>query len=295
MLYLLSDNGAEFKNPWFASFVDHLGILEAFAPPKSPNARARGERFFRTFESWLHEQPGSTSSSPTERGEHIPEKHPFLTIEKSTDYWDRWLETVYHNTPHRNLKKPPLVAWDQAMKNRLPPEKFTDAALESLCRKVAHSKITNGRVHFLCLSWTGPNLPEISARLNGKKAICYYDPTDLGEVWVAHPDDPRQAVRAFATAPEYQNGLTLTEHKKIKEAEKEDALKYGFDTPHLALRKLRQDVDEDHQLSQPTKKIKRKSKAQSTPRTKSNTQNQNGKNLSPHKIHYQLSEGSLIK
>jgi len=60
MLELLSDNGPEFKNQWFISAIDKLGIVEAFAPPKSPNSRAKGERFFKTFASWLHEQPGST-------------------------------------------------------------------------------------------------------------------------------------------------------------------------------------------------------------------------------------------
>ncbi|HVI41351.1 MAG TPA: hypothetical protein VM577_11890, partial [Anaerovoracaceae bacterium] len=123
MLYLLSDNGSEFANLWFASFADHLGIIEGYAPPKTPNARARGERFHKTFESWLQEQIGSTSSSATDRCGHIPDKNPFITIEKMNDYFERWLETIYHTTPHRKLKKPPIVAWEQAMKNRLPPEK----------------------------------------------------------------------------------------------------------------------------------------------------------------------------
>lgn len=257
MLFLLSDNGTEFKNLWFASFVDHLGIIEGYAPPASPNARARGERFFKTFESWLQEQPGSTSSSATDRADHIPDKHPFLTIEKVAYYFGKWVETVYHTTYHRTLKKPPLVAWEHAMKNRLPPEKFCLDALDKLSRKVVYSKITHGRVHFLRLSWTGANLPEISARLYGKEAICYYDPGDLGTIWVAHPSDPYNPVPAEATYPEYQNGLTLTEHERLKAEEKENASKYDFAIPHLALDQLRQEIEQDYLHRQQTNKTKK--------------------------------------
>ncbi|HVI42280.1 MAG TPA: hypothetical protein VM577_16630, partial [Anaerovoracaceae bacterium] len=110
-------------------------------------------------------------------------------------------------------------------------------------------KIIHGRVQFLCLSWTGANLPELGARLNGKKAICYYDPSDLGNILVSAPWDPHNPVRAEATDPEYQNGLTLTEHEKLKAAEKEDSLKYDFSVPHVALWQLRVEMDREYQLS----------------------------------------------
>lgn len=282
MIYLLSDNGAEFKNKWFAVFVHKLGILEAFAPPKTPNARSKGERYFRTFESWLHEQPGSTVSGVRYKcGNNLGKEKPFFTIEKLQHYFRDWLENVYHITPHRSLKKPPKAAWEQAMKNRLPPEKFTDEALNALCRKVEYSKITNGRVHFLCLSWTGPNLPEINARLNGREAICYYDPGDLGHVWVAHPDNPRQPVHAFATNPQYQNGLTESEHNKLRELEKENSSKYDLTAPHAALLRMRQEIDEDNQLSQLTKSNKIKTTTPSKPNSKKATPNRPTSSNSP--------------
>ncbi|MGL6242793.1 hypothetical protein [Pseudomonas sp.] len=110
------------------------------------------------------------------------------------------------------------------------------------------------------------NLPEISSRLNGKEAICYYDPGDLGNVWVAHPADPHNPVPAEATYPEYQNGLTLTEHEKLKQAEKEDASKYDFAIPHLALDQLRQEIEEDYlrrKQANKSKKVLTPSKPQS--------------------------------
>jgi transposase InsO family protein len=268
MIYLLSDNGPEFKNKWFIAFIDKLGILQAFAPPKSPNARARGERFFKTFESWLHEQPGSTVSGvPYRCGNNLGKQKPFFTIEQLQRYFRDWLENVYHIIPHRSLKKPPKVAWEQAMKNRLAPEKFTGEALNALCRKVVYSKITKGRVHFLCLSWTGPSLPEMAARLNGRDAICYYDPGDLGQVWVAHPDNPRDTINAFSTNPGYQDGLTESEHKKLKELEKVESSKYDLAAPHVALLRMRQEIDEGHHLNQP----QRSNKNNKTGRPKSNS------------------------
>ncbi|HCF6118222.1 TPA: transposase [Pseudomonas aeruginosa] len=268
MLYLESDNGTEFLSAWFMSFIDKLGILEGFTPTKAPNARAIIERFFKTLESWLHEQPGSTVSGTSE-DDQKHKKKPCFTIEKLQYYFDLWLEKVYHATVHGSLNKPPMVAWEQEMKNKLPPQKFTDDTLDKLSRKVIRRKITHGRVHFLNLSWTGPTLPEINARLHGRTAICYYDPSDLGTVWVAHPDTPREPVRAYATRPGYQNGLTETEHEVLQFIKKEELKQYDFANPHLALLQLRQEIDKDFQLSQLLNRSKAKAKAKATPQSES--------------------------
>lgn len=262
-IFLHSDNGAEFINSIIRYFLDRLGILFGLGPPGVPNARARIERFFETFEKWLHQQPGTTMSNRFECGLYDAEGEAGFTAAAMNRHVEDWIETVYHKRKHRTLNMPPAVAWQRAMKNRPPPEKFTADSLDTLCRSVQSAKISAaGRVHFLCLSWYGPSLQEIRSKLKkGQSAICYYNPLDLGEIWVAHPDTPRNPVRAYATNTEYQNGLTLTEHKLLHEQYLYEGRKFDDSDADVALLELRQRMAKEYEESRHLRKNGKSSKA----------------------------------
>lgn len=246
---LRSDNGSEFVNSIIRYFLDRLNIIYDRPPPYTPNARPHIERFFKTFEMWLHEQAGSTMSTPAECQYYNSEGEAAFTEESMTRHVEDWLENIYHQRKHRALNMPPAIAWERAMKNRLPPEKFTEEDLNLLCRVVQPGKISAaGRVNFLCLSWYGPDLQEIRSRLKkGQSAICYYNPLDLGEIFVAHPDDTRNPVRASGTHPEYQNGLTLTEHKLLHKQYLEEGRKFDNSEANVALLRLRQRMSQEYE------------------------------------------------
>jgi transposase InsO family protein len=250
-IYLHSDNGAEFVNAIIRNFLDRLGILFNRGPPYTANARARIERFFLTFELWLHVQPGTTMSTPAEREYYDSEGEAAFTEVSMNRHVEDWIEGVYHQRPHRTLNMPPAVAWERAMRNRLPPEKFTEEDLDTLCRGVETATISAaGRVQFLCLSWYGGGLQEIRSKLKqGQSAICYYNPLDLGEIWVAHPDDSRNPVPAYATHPEYQNGLTLTEHDLLHKQYLAAGREFDDSVANVALLLLRQRMAKEYEES----------------------------------------------
>jgi hypothetical protein len=249
VIRLRSDNGSEFVNAIIKYFLDRLNIIYDQPPPYTPNARARIERYFKTFELWLHEQAGSTMSTPVERQYYDSEGEAAFTEESMVRHVEDWIENIYHQRKHRALNMPPAVAWERAMKSRLPPEKFTTEELNTLCRVIQPAMISAaGRVNFLCLSWYGPNLQEIRSRLKkGQSAICSYNPLDLGEIWVAHPDDSRNPVRAIATHPEYQTGLTLTEHKLLHKEYLDAGRKFDDSEADVALLRLRQRMAKDYE------------------------------------------------
>jgi hypothetical protein len=170
------------------------------------------------------------------------------SMKMHTEYW---IENIYHQRKHRTLNMPPAVAWDRAMKNRLPPEKFTAEDLSTLCRVVTQSSISEaGRVHFLCLSWYGPGLNEMRLKMkSGQQAKCFYNPLDLGEIWVAHPDDLRHPESAYATRPEYQNGLTLTEHNLLHQQFLAEGREFDDSEADLALFLLRQRMNDEYESS----------------------------------------------
>ncbi|WP_223531854.1 hypothetical protein [Pseudomonas sp. BF-R-30] len=246
MEVLVSDGGPEFYNSLFVTIVDRLGIKWTLPPPKSPNTRPRIERFFRTFEFWLHEQYGTTFSNPEACGDYDSVRHACYTVESLADYFREWLEDVYHNTKHRALRMPPRVAWERAMRNQLPPRKFKPEAVDGLFRGIEYSALSGNRAQFFKLYWTGPNLGRIRAKLRkGEDAICYYDPTDLGVIWVAAPIAPRDKVPAWGTAKDYQPGLTKFEHDLVQEKIAADGKQFDDREAHVALEHLRQRMQED--------------------------------------------------
>ena len=250
-IYLCSDNGTEFVNTIIRSFLDRLGILYERGPPYTPNSRARIERFFETFELWLHEQPGSTMLTLIERQYYDSEGEAAFTEVSMNRHVEDWIEDVYHQRPHRTLNMPPAVAWERAMNNHLPPEKFTEEALDTLCRGVQTATISAaGRVQFLCLSWYGAGLQEIRSKLKKKQLVtCYYNPLDLGVIWVAHPDDSRSPEPAYATNPEYQNGLTLTEHNLLHKQYLVAGREFDASVANVALLLLRQRMAKEYEES----------------------------------------------
>lgn len=247
MEVLVSDGGPENANSLVATMLDHLSIKWTLPPPKSPNTRARIERFFKTFESWLHEQHGTTFSNPEACGDYDSARHACYTVEALASYFREWLEDVYHNKKHRTLHMPPRVAWERAMHNQLPPRKVSPEAFDALVRGIEYSALSNNRAAFFSLTWTGPSLGRVKAKLRkGEKAICYYDPTDLGVIWVAAPIAPRDWVPAWGTARDYQPGLTLYEHNKLKAAIAADGKQFDDREAHFALRHLRLRMQADH-------------------------------------------------
>lgn len=265
-IHLHSDNGPEFANATIRYFLDRLGILFDRGPPYVPNARARTERFFETFELWVHEQEGTTKTLSDTGGFYDSEGEAAFTAASLNQYFEYWIEHIYHQRKHRALNMPPAIAWERAQKNRLPPEKFTEEDLDILCRVVKKSSISAaGRVHFLCLSWYGPSLQEIRSKLKkGQKTICYFNPLDLGEIWVAHPDNTHNPERAYATHPEYQNGLTLTEHNLLHKQYLAVGREFDDSEADLALLVLRQRMAKEYEDSrQPRNKAKSKNTSKS--------------------------------
>lgn len=265
-IHLHSDNGSEFENSTIRYFLDRLNIQFDRGPPYTPNARARVERFFETFELWLHEQAGATNSDLSLRMYYDAGREAAFTVESMIRHFEYWTEHIYHQKKHRTLNMPPAVAWQRALNNHLPPEKFTEEDLDALCRIVKGASISAaGRVHFFCLSWYGPGLQEIRAKLRrGQKAICYCNPLNLGEIWVSHPDNPRNPERAYATHPEYQNGLTLTEHELLHQHYLEEGREFDNSEADLALLILRQRMAEEYENSrsnQRKRKLKKKTPA----------------------------------
>lgn len=213
---IVLDNGPEFQNGALQTVAGIYGITLRYASPRSPNEKPHIERFFGTLNTGLvHLMPGTTRSSPTDRGEYPAESKACLRLSQVREHVAFWLENVYHRTPHSGLGTSPSEVWRMAAEN-FSPQRYPAADLELTCRSFIMRAIRGGRVNIMNLEWSGPSLPDVRSRLAIRRAGCkakvFYDETDLSCVWVEDPDDRSVLFRADAVHPEYQNGLSLYEH-----------------------------------------------------------------------------------
>lgn len=188
-----------------------------FTPAKaySPDDKAHLERFFRTLnEQLVHMLPGTTFSSPKERGEYDSKGMACCTLNELRNLFRRWVDEVYHLGIHSATSRAPLLAWrDRQVEN--PILHFSAEEIDVFARVPYPRKINNGRVLLDHLYYKSHVLATWEAQ--GKKDIVVLsDELDLSFVYVYHSSDPEQVVRADCTKERYAAFLTKFEHDQVR-------------------------------------------------------------------------------
>ncbi|WP_139657496.1 DNA-binding domain-containing protein [Pseudomonas shirazica] len=231
MSAICSDHGKECFNKWAQSSCELLGITLDYVPVGHSDAKAFIERFFRTANMGIiHNLPGTTKGSPRERGDYPSEQRACLTIEHVREIFSTWLE-IYHDTFHDGILTTPRKKYESMKSILPPPQRYEDTELKNLFLSTWRLRMHRGRVQYRRLIWSGKGLPEVAQRLTrGQKAIIHYNPCDLGQVWVSHPDTPLDWHPAEALNSDYQNGLTLSEHLVLLKHLNMQKLKFDNDS-----------------------------------------------------------------
>lgn len=113
---LIVDNGSDYRHAGFLRFCSRLNILVEPCPPRTPNAKAIVERFFKTLNQGLmHKLPGTTFSNPSDRGEYDSQKYARLTIDEVRKHVENWIHEVYHVTFHRGIGRAPIDVWNEGV------------------------------------------------------------------------------------------------------------------------------------------------------------------------------------
>lgn len=260
------DNGSEFQNSPVINLLNLYNSKITFVPPKSPDQKPMIERFFGTLNTQLiHQMPGTTRSNPVDRGDYNSEARARITLPKLRAYFEEWVTTVYHVANYGDRYISPNHAWERESKEGLPPMRYSDDELNLVCRCFETRKISGGRVTIQNMSWYGPGLPTLASKLGDTHARVYYDPTDLGSVYVADPSNPTYMVKADATDPEYQNGLTIYEHKLVRKALTDASCKFSQEAALIALASIQERIAAESDL--PTKKKKKEKPENKKPKT----------------------------
>lgn len=231
---LVVDNGSDYISSSLRYFCNKIGITIEYGSPRDPNSKAIVERFFKTLNTKLtHTLPGTTFSNPTDRGDYASEKYACMTLPDLKDIISEWVDTDYHTLIHEGHGRSPAKLWEESLKTN-PVITYSQDDLEILARTVETCTISNGRVKRHYLQWYSHALATLEYDLRSKGIIpevsVGVDETDLGHVYVQDPRDKYAVIRADSTTPQYADGLSLFEHKLIREELKKKGEK---DIQHL--------------------------------------------------------------
>lgn len=247
---MIVDNGSDYISHSVRNFCNHTGINIEHGAPRDPNSKPHVERFFGTLNSQLvHTLPGTTFSNPSDKGDYKSEKYACLTLDSLNQFVERWIDNIYHKSIHRGHGRVPEMLWKESIKD-CPIITYPIEDLDTIAREVSQRRVTKGRVTAHNLQWFSHALSTVEQDCKNKgipaQVDVYIDSLDLGKVFVRDPRDDSIFIQADAVFPNYAIGLTLYEHKiireKLKEKSKADLDSYGEYYLEIARWKLYEDI-----------------------------------------------------
>ena len=176
------DNGQEFHSAAFKSACDEWGIEISYRPAGGAHYGGHVERLIGTTMGAVHVLPGTTQSSPVDKGEYDSAKNAALTLPEFEDWL--YLEICrYHNTQHRALSRTPLAAWadlggDEAGRQVVDIDTFKISFLPFEWRQLGRTGIT-----LFSIGYWSDAFASMLGRGKGKMMV-KYDPRDLSRIWV---------------------------------------------------------------------------------------------------------------
>ncbi len=115
MQRLHADNGREFRGNMLQRACKEYNIDLEWRPVKTPHYGAHIERLLGTFNEEIHSLPGTTFSSPAERGEYDSESQAVMTMAEFEKWIATYITGVYHQREHSSLKTSPMQQYEKGI------------------------------------------------------------------------------------------------------------------------------------------------------------------------------------
>jgi len=254
---LIVDNGKEFIGADLQDACLSLGIELVQMPVKMPHFKAAVERMFGTLNTGLlHTLPGTTFSTPEQRGEYPSEQEACITLQELDQVFHIFLLDVYAESFHSGLGDIPARRWEAITASgffpRL-PESAQD--LKILLGRVTYRKIAPAGIQFLKLRYNSPDLAALRTHLGEQKAKIKYDPADLGRIYV-YDAESQVYIPVECLEGEYAQGLSLWKHRVILNL----ARRENDNVDLLALARAKRKIQDIVQASKSNKRMKSRSR-----------------------------------
>ena len=214
---LVVDGGLEFYSASLEQVCLSLNINWIAAPRRTAWFKGKIERFLGTMNRAVaHGVPGTTFSNIFEKGDYNPAKHAVITLSTLRKVVRMWIADVYHQQVHRSLQTTPSKIWTSSIRPediRLPDE---TTQLDVVMGRVESRSLTHKGIEFEGLFYNSPELTELRRKegVNLKVEIRVNE-SDIGSIYVLSPKTSK-AYSVQALDPDYAGGISLWQHKVIK-------------------------------------------------------------------------------
>lgn len=227
MRELVVDNGAEFHSASLENACFTLGIEMHYSARKTAWFKGKIERFQGTLNRAIaHGNPGTTFSNIFEKEEYDPSKHAVIRFSTLKEIVHKWIADVYHQKPHRTIKAPPALMWQNSVSpdDILLPE--NPAELDAILGRTENRRLTHKGIELYGLQYNSHELTALRRQLGDTLDVTLrVDDGDLGEIIVFSPDQKRM-FRVPSITPEYAKGLSAWQHRVCKKFAAKQLQKY---------------------------------------------------------------------
>ena len=110
-----ADNGKELRGNILRRACQEYSIDLEWRPVKTPHYGAYIERLLGTFNKEIHSLPGTTFSSPSERGEYDSEGQAVMTMTEFEKWIVTYITGVYHQRKHSSLLSSPMRQYEKGI------------------------------------------------------------------------------------------------------------------------------------------------------------------------------------
>ena len=261
MEVLVVDNGKEFYSKHFQDACQQLGITIQYTPPYMPWYKSSVERTFGSYNTQLLKgQPGNFLLEFTKEYNYDPRKNAVVSLEALQEMLHIFIIDIHNQSSHPQLLAPRAEVWSKASTVCPPtlPKNLQD--LRVLVGAMEKRVISRKGVELNGLYYNSPELarlrsnyePEDNRRKDGKrpreKATIKYDPTDLSTIYVLDPTT-HEFLEVPAVNQEYTQGLTLWQHRVIKNLAASSAKRVDLVALALAKQQIQEIVEREWQQS----------------------------------------------
>lgn len=245
---LVVDNGAEFWSKSLEHACREAGINIQYNPVRKPWLKPFVERFFGMInESFLAELPGKTFSSILEKEDYKPEKDAIMHFSTFVEEFHRWIVDIYHQDSNSRETRIPIKQWQSGFEI-FPPLKMSieDEQRFTVLMGISDERtLTRNGFKFEELMYDSTALADYRKRYPQTKKtikkIIKVDPDDISNIHVYLEELGGYLKVPCTDNSDYTKGLSLHEHKVIKQIDRE-VIREGRD--NLGLAKARMAIHE---------------------------------------------------
>lgn len=241
---IVVDNGKEFYSTSFEDACLSLGIVIQYCPPKMPWYKSAIERYFGALNTQLlSHQPGKTFAKFMQQNDYDSKKNAVVSFKALQEILHIFIVDIYNQSGHPQLKSPRQKVWSKSIASFPPALPSSKNELSVLIGATVERTVTRRGIEFEGLIYNCSELARLRSELKKRtKTKVKYDPTDLSRVYVLDLVNC-QFIEVPALHQEYTQGLTLWQHKVIKQLARIEADRIDIVALALAKEKIQMIVE----------------------------------------------------